>query len=299
MEIMRPGVSENTLKGKIRITTRCMWLDKGRLLDALHKAAHAALSSCPVNCPLSHMERTVSEVLRKIVRKYSGKRPEVIAIAMENPMAVRADEVSARMSGDPNLGSGVAALRKVVEGNNKRNRTKKAPSQEEAGEIIDSSVGLLGEEETASSSSYTEGAEDVPVRSSSEESDDFWNSFINPSSPSSPGETKKVDRLTDAETKTEDSESRREEEEEEGDTSDSQTKSTTKRVRRNKWKPEEVKKVIRMRGELHSRFQVVKGRMALWEEISSNLSAEGINRSPGQCKSLWASLIQKYEVRPL
>lgn len=293
MEIMRPGASENTLKGKIRITTRCMWLDKGRLLDALHKAAHAALSSCPVNCPLSHMERTVSEVLRKIVRKYSGKRPEVIAIAMENPMAVRADEVSARMSGDPNLGSGVAALRKVVEGNNKRNRTKKAPSQEEAGEIIDSSAGLLGEVETASSS-YTEGAEDVPVRSSSEESDDFWKSFINPSSPPSPDETKNVDKSTDAETKTEDSESSREEEDDDN-TSDSQTKSSTKRVRRNKWKPEEVKKVIRMRGELHSRFQVVKGRMALWEEISSNLSAEGINRSPGQCKSLWASLIQKYE----
>ncbi|WZZ44268.1 hypothetical protein YC2023_040527 [Brassica napus] len=291
MEIMRPGASENALKGKIRITTRCMWLDKGRLLDALHKAAHAALSSCPVNCPLSHMERTVSEVLRKIVRKYSGKRPEVIAIAMENPMAVRADEVSARMSGDPNLGSGVAALRKVVEGNNKRNRTKKTQSQED--EIVDSSAGILAEEGTASST-YTEGAEDVPVRSSSEESDDFWKSFINPPSPPSPGVTENVDKLTDAEAKTEDSENSREEEEED-DTSDSQTKSSTKRVRRNKWKPEEVKKVIRMRGELHSRFQVVKGRMALWEEISSNLSAEGINRSPGQCKSLWASLIQKYE----
>uniref|UniRef100_A0A0D3BFF6 Myb-like domain-containing protein n=3 Tax=Brassica oleracea var. oleracea TaxID=109376 RepID=A0A0D3BFF6_BRAOL len=291
MEIMRPGASENALKGKIRITTRCMWLDKGRLLDALHKAAHAALSSCPVNCPLSHMERTVSEVLRKIVRKYSGKRPEVIAIAMENPMAVRADEVNARMSGDPNLGSGVAALRKVVEGNNKRNRTKKTQSQED--EIIDSSAGLLAEEGTASST-YTEGAEDVPVRSSSEESDDFWKSFINPPSPPSPGVTENVDKLTDAEAKTEDSENSREEKEDD-DTSDSQTKSSTKRVRRNKWKPEEVKKVIRMRGELHSRFQVVKGRMALWEEISSNLSAEGINRSPGQCKSLWASLIQKYE----
>ncbi|CAH8346353.1 unnamed protein product [Eruca vesicaria subsp. sativa] len=281
MEIMRPGVSENALKGKIRITTRCMWLDKGRLLDALHKAAHAALSSCPVNCPLSHMERTVSEVLRKIVRKYSGKRPEVIAIAMENPMAVRADEVSARMSSDPNLGSGVAALRKALEGK----RTKKPPSSQD--DVTDS-AGLLAEEEAATSSTYTEGAEDVPVQSSSEESDDFWKSFINPN----------VNKLSDAEAKAEDSESSREkeEEEEEDDISDSQTKSlATKRVRRNKWKPEEIKKVIRMRGELHSRFQVVKGRMALWEEISSNLSAEGINRSPGQCKSLWASLIQKYE----
>ncbi|KAK9278411.1 hypothetical protein L1049_027976 [Liquidambar formosana] len=74
----------------------------------------------------------------------------------------------------------------------------------------------------------------------------------------------------------------------------SQPKSS-KSGKRNKWKPEEVKKLIRMRRELHSRFQVTKGRMALWEEISTNLLAEGINRTPGQCKSLWASLNQKYE----
>ena len=70
----------------------------------------------------------------------------------------------------------------------------------------------------------------------------------------------------------------------------------SKSVKRNKWKPEEVKSLIKMRGELHSRFQVARGRMALWEEISTNLMADGINRSPGQCKSLWTSLVQKYEV---
>ena len=70
----------------------------------------------------------------------------------------------------------------------------------------------------------------------------------------------------------------------------------SKSVKRNKWKPEEVKSLIKMRGELHSRFQVVRGRMALWEEISTNFMADGINRSPGQCKSLWTSLVQKYEV---
>lgn len=74
---------------------------------------------------------------------------------------------------------------------------------------------------------------------------------------------------------------------------------SSKSAKRNKWKPEEIKTLIKMRGELHSRFQVLKGRMALWEEISSNLLAGGINRSPGQCKSLWASLVQKYEVGSL
>ncbi|KAL3631717.1 hypothetical protein CASFOL_007178 [Castilleja foliolosa] len=69
----------------------------------------------------------------------------------------------------------------------------------------------------------------------------------------------------------------------------------SKTEKRNKWKSEEVKKLIKMRGELHSRFKVLKGRMALWEEISSNLLLDGISRSPGQCKSLWASLVHKYD----
>lgn len=135
MEILRPqvvdGVTEKSLKGKIRITTRCLWLDKGKLLDALHKAAHAALSSCPVNCPLAHMERTVSEVLRKMVRKYSSKRPEVIAIAIENPSAVLAGELNARLSGKSHVGFGASALREVVDEYPKKRRMNRM--QEEAG----------------------------------------------------------------------------------------------------------------------------------------------------------------------
>ena len=71
---------------------------------------------------------------------------------------------------------------------------------------------------------------------------------------------------------------------------------SSKPVKRNKWKSEEVKKLINLRGELHCKFQVVKGRMALWEQISRSLLSDGINRSPGQCKSLWTSLVLKYEV---
>lgn len=133
MEILRPqhtdGQSGNSLKGKIRITTRCLWLDKGKLLDALHKAAHAALSSCPVNCPLAHMEKTVSEVLRKMVRKYSGKRPEVIAVAMENPAAVLSDELNARLSGNSHFGFGIPALRKMVDRHPNRSHLNKTQAE--------------------------------------------------------------------------------------------------------------------------------------------------------------------------
>lgn len=50
-------------------------------------------------------------------------------------------------------------------------------------------------------------------------------------------------------------------------------KTSSKTVKRNNWRPEEVKNLIKMRTELHSRFQVLKDdvRMAPCEEISSNL----------------------------
>ncbi|GKV13803.1 hypothetical protein SLEP1_g24781 [Rubroshorea leprosula] len=294
MEILRPqkvnGIIENSIKGKIRITTRCLWLDKGKLLDALHKAAHAALSSCPVSCPLAHMERTVSEVLRKMVRKYSGKRPEVIAIAIENPAGVLADELNAKLSGNSHTGSVVTTLRKVVDQHSRSKLNNmyvddhgqpyldKTPEQNL--EVGDATTSIdLGE-------TYSSSVED---------SNDFWKSFITPSTSSSlvdeidtdgfvPEEQNKVGINND------DTESN----EDELDMPNSQSKSS-KRAKRNKWKPGEVKKLITLRGELHDRFKVVKGRMALWEEISTSLVANDIDRSPGQCKSLWASLVQKYE----
>ncbi|TYJ42157.1 hypothetical protein E1A91_A03G069200v1 [Gossypium mustelinum] len=281
MEILRPqkidGMVENTLKGKIKITTRCLWLDKGKLLDTLHKAAHATQSSCPVNCPLAHMERTVSEVLRKTVRKYSGKRPEVIAIALENPAGVLSDELNEKLSGNYNAGFGLPTLRKVVDGHPRRGPPNKMKAEDD---------GILHLENASEPSLLDDDAEPdrfLPVEDSSISSPDY------------------TERLTP---NTDDSDELEEHEPEvrsdgtasNGDDSEvtgSQPKSS--KPKRNKWKPEEVKKLIKMRGDLHSRFQVVKGRMALWEEISTSLLEDGITRSPAQCKSLWASLVQKYE----
>ncbi|KAK3040628.1 hypothetical protein RJ639_026949, partial [Escallonia herrerae] len=302
MEILRPqtteGVLETTLKGKIRITTRCLWLDKGKLLDALHKAAHAALSSCPLNCPLAHMERTVSEVLRKMVRKYSSKRPEVIVIAIENPVAVLADEIngklSGKLSGKSHVGFGTSALREVVDDHPKKRRRGgikeeegNSPSSIRPEESEDAGINverLLSEEDTTFS--------DPAVGSSPKsESDDFWKSFV----ASAP-----VDQLEKEGNGSVPQEEHIEKPRNENNENDSldmpKTRTeSSKPVKRNKWKPDEVKKMINMRGERHSRFQVVKGRMALWEEISTNLLADGFNRSPRQCKSMWASLVQKYE----
>lgn len=300
MEILRPQDADDmgvrTLKGKIRITTRCLWLDKGNLLDALHKAAHVALSSCPVNSPLAHMERTVSELLRKMVRKYSSKRPEVIAIALENPAAVLSDEINARLSGKSHVGFGISALRKGADAHSKKGG--KTQMQEEGGrevhsinnvekELEENSDGdnmLLSEE---ASTSDSDSGESLSLNSG--DSENFWKSFVVPVDSSVkevngsvPKEQEKVKVKKEA--KVVDS----------VEVPLSQIESS-KPTKRNKWKPEEVKRLISLRAELHSKFQVVKRRMALWEEISSSMLVDGFHRSPGQCKSLWTSLVPKYE----
>ncbi|XP_073270027.1 ribonuclease J isoform X2 [Primulina huaijiensis] len=297
MEILRPQATddsvEKALKGKIRITTRCLWLDKGKLLDALHKAAHAALLSCPVNCPLAHMERIVSEGLRKIVRKYSSKRPEVIAIAFENPVAVVADEINAKLSGKRHINSEISTLRKSVDGQiNKRqpidlleedgNGLAIARNTTELELEVDNEI-VPHEDEMMSDS-------DLPVSApSADESEDFWKSFL---TSSVLNQSKGNGDLLPEEEQKEKAQQKSIKLDSGLPNSSLRTTTTTKR---NKWKPEEVKKIIKFRGELHSRFQVLRGRMALWEEISSNLLSDGFTRSPGQCKSLWASLVQKYE----
>ncbi|XP_019433148.1 PREDICTED: uncharacterized protein LOC109340040 isoform X2 [Lupinus angustifolius] len=290
MEIFRPqnsdSLAENTLKGKIRITTRCLWLDKGKLLDALHKAAHAALSSCPVNCPLSHMERTVSEVLRKMVRKYSGKRPEVIAIAIENPAAVLADEINTKLSGKSHVGPGISTLRKVVDGDGKANQSTSM-------QIRDDGIDVEGKNTTTSSGAEGDlfDSEDSEKEHESNPKEDYSENTDDAKSEEMSNSEPKSEEKSNSELKYEEKSSSISKSEE---TSNSEPKSS-KSVKRNKWKPEEVKKVIGMREELHDRFQIVKGRMALWEEISQTLLTDGISRSAGQCKSLWTSLVLKYE----
>ncbi|XP_021847609.1 ribonuclease J isoform X2 [Spinacia oleracea] len=296
MEVLRPhaaeGSTENCLKGKIRITTRCLWLDKGKLLDALYKAAHAALSSCPVKCPLSHIERTVSEVLRKVVRKYSGKRPEVIAVATENPVAVLSDEVNERLSGKSKTGFSLSGLQKAFDGQQQKKNSGRVQDVEDERpvSVASSSTSHLESEDGSEFDRLLSKVDDATSTSSSNveagsttESEDS-DGLLEKNGEVSSLVEESIDRSGPVEIN-----------EEEPDETVNRSSKRSKATIRNKWKPEEVKKLIMLRGDLHERFQVVKGRMALWEEISSSLVADGFNRTPGQCKSLWASLVQKYE----
>ncbi|PKA54785.1 Trihelix transcription factor GT-3a [Apostasia shenzhenica] len=271
MEIMRPhpqninGSSQSSLKGKIRITTRCLWLDKGKLLDALYKAAHAALSSCPVNCPLVHMERIVSEVLRKVVRKYCSRRPDVIAVAVENTVGVLSEDLRARIAGKNLDGFDLSTITKesnvhLINGLGGCNEDADVSDASRADFDEELEVGDPLVEQIDAESSLSELEEQAGTATEHEKSG--VNETIYKEEPTKPSEAKIA---------------------------------RNKSSKRNKWKPEEIKRLIKERGEMNSRFQNVKGRMALWKEVSASMSDHGITRTPAQCKSLWASLVQKYE----
>ncbi|XP_042398633.1 ribonuclease J-like [Zingiber officinale] len=303
MEIFRPeyvnGSSQPSLKGKIRITTRCLWLDKGKLLDALYKAAHAALSSCPVNCPLTHMERLVSEVLRKIVRKYSSKRPEVIAIAVENTAGVLTEEFQKKLSGKSHGGFGSFAHSYGPHVTKQSSTlsdedTISIPSSREFDEDSDST--MTKDSLVAESS----GEEDLDVDQPLAEVETTFSNFKSAYRSSE----MEIDELVKVSSPVEVTKENRNALEENldsnkngttGSKGSSKSLNPKKALKRNKWKPEEVKRLIKLRVGMDNKFQTVKARMVLWEEISADMLHDGINRSPAQCKSLWTSLVQKYE----
>uniref|UniRef100_A0A0E0K0T0 Myb-like domain-containing protein n=1 Tax=Oryza punctata TaxID=4537 RepID=A0A0E0K0T0_ORYPU len=288
MEIFRPqkelASSQSGLKGKFKITTRCLWLDNGRLLDALYKAAYAALSSCPVNCPLSHMERMVSEILRKMVRKYSGKRPDVIAVATENTTVSFVEDSEAKSSGK--FGSFSAprySSRSSGRSLEESDKSRPENTEGEAKENLPDVLRTTRDDATTSSNGEAFFSSDLHKPKTLEH---FWDSFKSPTAVkiarivngSAQGSKPKIGKISIV-----------------GKDSSDPSSAPVKSSKKNKWKPEEIKSLIQMRGEMNEKFQSVKGRMVLWEEISSSMLSQGISRTPAQCKSLWTSLVQKYE----
>ncbi|MCO5607993.1 hypothetical protein L7F22_062195 [Adiantum nelumboides] len=78
------GGPQSGLRGRVKITTRCLWVDRGKLLEALQKAASAALASLHLDANLVLVESTISLALRKVVQKYSNRKPDVVVIATES-----------------------------------------------------------------------------------------------------------------------------------------------------------------------------------------------------------------------
>ncbi|KAJ3678136.1 hypothetical protein LUZ60_001939 [Juncus effusus] len=308
MEIIRPKNKSSPLsrlKGKFKIITRCLWLDDGKLLEALHKAARAALLSCPVSCPLSHMERIVSEVVRKMVRKYSGKRPDVIAVASESlkgkgGMTEDSEEQDFEEFGEEGFEGEEMSLNSTTSSENEQ-----IPPADKPTKLLElwthfkrPSSFQIARDKSRENQSRPNITNPIRIKHSKSSPDALTKPQLSNESSETENKTETETQLSDESTETEnktESETELTEQSIQPIESSDGEKEEVKTVKKNKWKPEEISRLIKLRGELDEKFQSVKGRMVLWEQISSVLLDQGVDRSAGQCKSLWASLVQKYE----
>lgn len=89
------AAARRRIRAKIRVTTRAMWNDNGRLLQQLHAAADAAVGRLPGDASLAAVERVVTDAMRRTCKQAYGRRPDVVVIAHEaDPragLAARAD----------------------------------------------------------------------------------------------------------------------------------------------------------------------------------------------------------------
>ncbi|MCO5579917.1 hypothetical protein L7F22_033784 [Adiantum nelumboides] len=61
------------------------------------------------------------------------------------------------------------------------------------------------------------------------------------------------------------------------------------------WKRAEVLQLIKLRGEMESRFAKSTRRAALWDELSDTLDSQGIKRDGKQCREKWDKLMAEYK----
>jgi hypothetical protein len=75
--------SKHRLKARVRLTTRAMWVDRGRLLEELHRAATSAVERLAGNTGPAAVERVVVAALRNAAKAFNQKRPEVVVVVHE------------------------------------------------------------------------------------------------------------------------------------------------------------------------------------------------------------------------
>ncbi|XP_024395857.1 trihelix transcription factor PTL [Physcomitrium patens] len=61
------------------------------------------------------------------------------------------------------------------------------------------------------------------------------------------------------------------------------------------WKRAEVLQLIKLRGEMDSRFAHSTRRAALWDELAERLLVQGIKRDGKQCREKWDKLMAEYK----
>ncbi|XP_024538284.1 uncharacterized protein LOC9656142 [Selaginella moellendorffii] len=301
--------SEYGLRARIRITTRCLWLDQGKLTEALHRAANAAVGSCKQDADLQTVERTVATVLRKVAQKYNNKRPEVVAIATERAVAPKDKLIQKRLVVDA-----AAQLKVLVRTNavNTRVYEKEKRQQQHAEKDNERRLSVLTPEfnKFMEKIDKTEDAEPVikvPKVEETETEEERVRKAIaekvlremknaRTQKAARIEEEKKLQRDDADETPAPAPATKVEERKEEKNEvfSIAEKEADLAATGKSRWKPEATQVLIRLRTGMDDKFREAKLKTPLWKEIASKLAEHGYEHTHGQCKAMWSTLVKRY-----
>ncbi|GLC70675.1 hypothetical protein PLESTF_001020600 [Pleodorina starrii] len=132
VDVMRAAAGAYGLTCRVRVTSRGIWTDEGRLLQEVSQAIENAVMRLPGTASLVEVERATIDSTKRRCIAFNNKRPEVIAIAYEHDPrdAHLAAVAEARRGGSG--GGGGSATRSAADGSNAAARRTR-PSPWEAG----------------------------------------------------------------------------------------------------------------------------------------------------------------------
>ncbi|GIL57528.1 hypothetical protein Vafri_12738 [Volvox africanus] len=84
VEVLRAGAGAYGLTCRVRVTSRGIWTDGGRLLQEVSQAVETAVMRLPGTASLVEVERVTIEAVKRRCVAFNNKRPEVIAIPYEH-----------------------------------------------------------------------------------------------------------------------------------------------------------------------------------------------------------------------
>ncbi|BFI30298.1 ribonuclease J [Marchantia polymorpha subsp. ruderalis] len=251
------------LRGRVRITTRCMWIDGGRLLDYLRQAVDGALASCYLDSTLPQIERKIGTAIKKAAQKYINRRPEVIVIASEaSPNSAPPSKVTTKVVAPP---PAPHRFGKFVPQNN---GTVKSPTKRKDSEEVEARSTAV----TVSSPVDDQTEEEVQTTVVSEVT---------------PLEVPSVSETTESKSSTTETTAAT-------DAATSASEAPSRRIR--KWRIVETLELIKVRSGMEAEVQSGQSKKALWKNVSLALTDAGFDRTPEQCCSMWSSLVKKYEI---
>ncbi|KAL3693663.1 hypothetical protein R1sor_007314 [Riccia sorocarpa] len=258
------------LRGRIRITTRCMWTDGGRLVDYLRQSVESALASCYLDYTLPQVERKIGTALKKAAQKFINRRPEVIVIATEaSPGAAPPPLTTTKISPPPatshKFGKFVPEKTVTV----KSSSTAKARDSTKL-ETLSTTVTVSSPaDEHTDGASVRDGAA-VKTTVAPESIHIVVGSAGESPTPAQSGTTTSSGAAS------------------------LESEVQSRRVR--KWRSVETLELIKVRSNLEAEVQSGQTKKAVWKNVSVALSDAGFDRTPEQCCSMWSSLLKKYEM---